>query len=202
MTVEMRLDAEPRTETGRGAMRRLRRARRVPGIVYGAGKDSQPIALQGDQLYRLLEEESFFSTVLTVEIGSETEQAIVKDLQRHPYKPLVQHIDLQRVRSDQPIAVHVPVRVHGEESAPGVKKGGVLHHDMLDLELVCLPKDLPPFLEVDVSRLDVGQAIHISDLQLPEGVQVAALQHGEDFDEPVVSVQATRKTRGGGDSSG
>ncbi len=196
MTVEMRLDAHPRTETGRGAMRRLRRSRRVPGVVYGAGREPQPVALENDQLYRLLEEESFFSTVLTVNIGSEEEQAIVKDLQRHPFKPLVQHIDLQRVRADQPITVHVPLHVLGEEQSPGVKKGGVLHHDLADLEVVCLPKDLPPHIDVDVSRLNVGQAVHISELNLPEGVQSAALQQGGEYDAPVVSVQATRKTRG------
>lgn len=200
MTVEMRLDAQPRTETGRGAMRRLRRARQVPGIVYGAGREPQPVTLESDQLYRLLEEDSFFSTILTVELGSETEQAIVKDLQRHPFKPLVQHIDLQRVRSDQVIAVHVPVRIHGEEQAPGVKKGGVLHHDMLDLEVECLPQNLPPYIDIDVSHLDVGWAVHISDLQLPEGVQAATLLRGGQ-DEPVVSVQGTRKTRGGSEAS-
>ncbi len=200
MTVEMRLDAHPRTETGRGAMRRLRRARRVPGIVYGAGRGPQPVALESDQLYRLLEEDAFFSTVLKVQVGEETEQAIVKDLQRHPYKPLVQHIDLQRVREDQPIAVHVPIHVHGEEQSPGVKKGGVLHHDMLDLEVVCLPKDLPPHIDVDVSRLNVGHAVHISELSLPDGVESAALQQSMEYDAPVVSVQATRKTRGGGAS--
>lgn len=196
MTVEMRLDAHPRTETGRGAMRRLRRARRVPGVVYGADKGPQPVALENDQLYRLLEEESFFSTVLKIQMGSETEQAIVKDLQRHPFKPLVQHIDLQRVREDQPITVHVPLRVHGEEQAPGVKRGGVLHHDLLDLEVVCLPKDLPPHIDIDVSRLKVGQAVHISELSLPQGVESAALQQGPEHDAPVVSIQATRKTRG------
>ncbi len=200
MTVEMRLDAHPRTETGRGAMRRLRRARRVPGVVYGAGKEPQPVALENDQLYRLLEEEAFFSTILKVQMGSETEQAIVKDLQRHPFKPLVQHIDLQRVREDQPITVHVPLHIHGEEQSPGVKKGGVLHHDLLDLEVVCLPKDLPPYIDVDVSSLKVGQAVHISELTLPEGVQSAALQQGEGHDAPVVSVQATRKTRGASSS--
>ncbi len=196
MTVEMTLDAQPRTETGRGAMRRLRQQRRVPGVVYGAGKESQPVALESDQLYRLLQEESFFSTILTVNVGSAQEQAIVKDLQRHPYKPLVQHIDLQRVRSDQPIAVHVPIQIEGEEVAPGVRRGGVLHHDMLDLEVVCLPKDLPPFIRVDASRLNVGQAVHLSDLELPEGVEPAMLQQGGDPNAPVVSIQATRKTRG------
>ncbi|MBK1735782.1 50S ribosomal protein L25/general stress protein Ctc [Halorhodospira abdelmalekii] len=198
MTVEMTLDAHPRTETGRGAMRRLRRARRVPGVVYGAGKGSQAVTLENDQLYRLLEEESFFSSVLTVRVGGETEQAIVKALQRHPYKPLVQHIDLQRVEADRKIYVQVPLHIHGEEVAPGVKKGGVLHHDLLNIEVVCLPKDLPQYIDVDVSKLDVGQAVHVSELQLPEGVEAVALQQGAGHDAPVVSVQATRKTRGGG----
>ncbi|BAU56474.1 LSU ribosomal protein L25p [Halorhodospira halochloris] len=201
MTVEMTLDAHPRSETGRGAMRRLRRARRVPGIVYGAGKEPQPVAIDNDQLYRLLEEESFFSSILELKIGSEKTQAIVKDMQRHPYKPLVQHIDLQRVQSDRKIFVQVPLHIHGEEVSPGVKKGGVLHHDMLDIEVVCYPQDLPTHIDVDVSKLDVGKAVHISELHLPSGVESAALQHGVGHDAPVVSVQATRKTRGG-DSGG
>lgn len=201
MTVEMTLDAHPRSETGRGAMRRLRRARRVPGIVYGAGKESQPVAIENDQLYRLLEEESFFSSILELKIGSESVQAIVKDMQRHPYKPLVQHIDLQRIESDKKIYVQVPLHIHGEEVSPGVKKGGVLHHDLLDIEVVCFPHDLPKHIDVDVSRLDVGQAVHISELQFPQGAEAAALQPGAGHDAPVVSVQATRKTRGGGASS-
>jgi large subunit ribosomal protein L25 len=201
MTVEMTLDAHPRSETGRGAMRRLRRSRRVPGVVYGAGKEPQPVAIDNDQLYRLLEEESFFSSILEVKIGSENVQAIVKDMQRHPYKPLVQHIDLQRVQSDRKINVQVPLHVFGEEVSPGVKKGGVLHHDLLDIEVVCFPQDLPTHIDVDVSRLDVGQAVHISELQLPSQVEAAALQYGAGHDAPVVSVQATRKTRGGGGGS-
>ncbi len=198
MTVEMRLDAHPRTETGRGAMRRLRHSRQVPGVIYGAGKAPQPVAFDNDQFYRLLEEDGFFSTVLTVKVGSKNEQAIIKDIQRHPFKQLVQHVDLQRVRANVAITVHVPVQVVGEDKAPGIKKGGVLHHDMLDVELTCLPKNLPPHITVDVSGLNVGQAIHLSELELPKGVTVAPLQQGSDHDAPVISIQATRKSRGAG----
>ncbi len=196
MTVEMRLDAHARTETGRGAMRRLRRSRRVPGVIYGAGKAPQSVAFDNDQFYRLLEEDGFFSTVLTVHVDSKKEQAIIKEIQRHPFKQLVQHVDLQRVRANVPITVHVPLLIVGEEVAPGVKKGGVLHHDMLDVELTCLPKNLPPHITVDVSGLNVGQSVHLSDLELPKGVTVAAMQQGAGQDAPVVSIQATRKSRG------
>lgn len=199
MTVEMRLDAQPRNETGRGAMRRLRRARRVPGVMYGAGKEPLPVTFENDQLYRLLEEEGFFSRVLTIQVGSEKEEVVVKDLQRHPFKPLVQHLDLLRVRSDQPVTVQIPVHLHGEEESPGVRKGGVLHSDLQDVAVTCLPKDLPEAIDVDVSGLNVGDAIHLSELTVPAGVEITALQQGPEHDGPVVSVQATRKTRGQSD---
>lgn len=201
MAVEMRLDAQPRTERGRGPNRRLRRERRVPAVMYGAGKEPQPITFESDQLYRLLQHEGVFARVLTIQVGDEKEEAVIKDVQRHPFKPLVQHLDLLRVRADQPVTVHVPLHVEGEEQAPGVKKGGVLHMDIQDLAVTCLPKDLPEYLTVDVSKLNVGDSIHMSEIQVPKGVEVTALQQGAEHDGPVVSVQATRKTRGASDES-
>lgn len=187
--------AETRDDTGTGASRRLRRAGKVPGIIYGAGKDPVMLTIGHDAIYHNLEDESFHSSILTVEVDGKGEKAILRDVQMHPFKPFVQHIDFQRVSAKDKIHMNVPLHFTGGEDAPGVKvENGVLSSLMTELDVTCLPADLPEFIEVDVSGLHIGDAIHISELNLPDGVESTTMAHGGD-DLAVVTVAAVRGTK-------
>lgn len=189
------LNAEKRDEQGKGASRRLRRAGMVPAIIYGAGKEPATISLNHNEVIRQLENESFYSHVLTLKIGGTEEQAILRDMQRHPSKPYVTHMDFQRVSATDKIRVLVPVHFVNEDTCVGVKQGGgVLNHLMTEVEVQCLPKDLPEFIEVDVAGLNVGDTIHLSDLKLGQGVEIVELLHGDEHDNAVV---ACHKGHGG-----
>ena len=140
-----------------------------------------------------LEDEAFYSHVLTVEVDGKPQKAILRELQRHPYKPAILHVDLLRVREDTQINVHVPLHFINEDTCHGVKlEGGVLSHNFVELEITCLPKDLPEFIEVDVQDLKLNEAIHLSEIKVPEGVTIVELAHGEGHDHAVVSVHAKR----------
>jgi len=193
MSVDFVLNAERRTDEGKGASRRLRRTGRVPGVVYGAGKDAVSISLNHKDLWKDLESEAFYSHILTVKLDGGSEQVILKDLQRHPSKPVILHIDLQRVSANQAIRVHVPLHFEGEEVAPGVKEGGVVSHSLTEVEVSCLPKDLPEFISVDLSKLDINEPVHLSDLKLPAGVDIVELAHEHDL--PVVSIHMPRAAK-------
>ena len=187
------LEAQPREGVGKGASRRLRReAGEIPAIVYGAGKEPTPITLKHKDLAHAIENEAFFSHIITLKIGGQEESVVIKDLQRHPAKPFLVHADFLRVSADHAIHVRVPLHFLNEEKCVGVKQGGgVINHLLNELEVICLPKDLPEYIEVDVLKLDVGDSLHISDLQLPQGVESAELHHGNDI--AVVSVMSVRK---------
>lgn len=193
--IDYKLTAEKRDAKGKGASRRLRRTNRVPGILYGAGKEAMPLMFNHDELIRNLQHESFYSHILTVSIGAEDERAVLKDVQRHPARPLIQHIDLQRVSETEKLRMHVPLHFLNEDVAPGVKVGGgIVSHQMVEVEVSCLPKHLPEFIAVDVSGLDVGEALHLSQLVVPEGVELVELSHGDEHehDLPVVSIHKAR----------
>ena len=192
MPVELKLDVENRAEQGKGASRRLRRAKKVPAVLYGGHKDATAIQLDALQLSRLMEVEAFYTQILTLKFGpKKSEQAVVKDIQRHPFKPVILHLDLQRVVADETLRSHIPLHfLHQEEVVK--TQGGVIHHDMNEVEVECLPKDLPQYIEVDCAGLKIGQALHLSDLKLPGGVVIPALAQGPDHDLPVVSLHATR----------
>ena len=191
MPVEMKLEAEIRTDLGKGASRRLRRANKVPAVLYGGDNGAVLLTLSAAQVARLMEEEAFYSQLITIVYNGKQEQAVVKDIQRHPYKPLVQHLDLQRVVAGQKMRTRVPLRIVGEEELLKTQKG-VLQHEMIDVEVECLPQDLPQFIEVGVTGLTVGSAIHLSQLQLPEGVELATPVADSEHDLPVVSLLALR----------
>ena len=183
------LKAEPRNEVGKGASRRLRRSGRIPGIVYGANKEPQSISLSHDEVLHQLEREAFYSSVLTINVSAESEQVVVKDLQRHPYKPDILHIDFQRIDEKQKITMRVPIHYINEYQCVGVRTGGgIVNRIMTELEISCLPKDLPEYFDVDLTEVNVGESVHLSDITLPEGVDIYALQHGGDASSPVVSV--------------
>ena len=144
------------------------------------------------QILKHLDDEAFYTSILTIKIDGKETRAVAKDIQRHAYKPKVLHMDLQRISTSEKITMHVPIHYLGAETAPGVKLGGIMSHLMSDIEVSCLAKDLPEYIEIDVSGLNVGDTLHISDLALPEGVTSVELSHGEDHDQPIVAVQKAR----------
>jgi large subunit ribosomal protein L25 len=184
------LDAEIRNDLGKGASRRLRRTGKVPAVIYGGDKDPMAVTLSHSALLRQLEHEGFYSHILSIVLPAGTEKAVLKDVQRHPSKPVVMHLDLQRVSASEKIHIHVPVHFVGEEVSPAVKMGNRISHLLIDVEVSCLPGDLPEYIELDLSQLEEGQSIHLSDLKLPEGVELVALSQGDDQDVPVVSIQS------------
>ncbi|MEL6302091.1 MAG: 50S ribosomal protein L25/general stress protein Ctc [Pseudomonadota bacterium] len=193
MTDKIDLVAEFREDQGKGASRRLRKEGKVPAILYGAGRAPRSISLQHNKLQRALEDESFYSSVLNIMVGDKSQEAILKDLQRHPAKNQILHVDLQRIVAGETIRMSVPLHFTGEDVAPGVKlQGGVVAHLINEVEVVCLPKDLPEYIEVDVSELDIDSIVHLSEIKLPKGVEVPQLAQGSDYDQPVVSISKPR----------
>lgn len=172
------IEAEVRNDLGRSASRCLRRCDKVPAVIYGAGKEPQALTLDHNTLLHSLEHEAFYSSILEIKIGNKTEQAVLKDLQRHAYKPKILHVDFLRVDSKTEIHMHVPLHFTGE--CPAVKQGGVVTHLVNEVEVVCLPKDLPEFLELDLSALELDHTLHLSNLILPKGVKLVELAHGND----------------------
>jgi len=192
MTTDFVVKAELRTDSGKGASRRLRHQGKVPAVMYGAGKEPTMLTVAHNEIIRSTEDEAFFSHILTVEYNGTSEKVILKDMQRHPAKIQITHLDFQRIDETHALHVHVPLHFINEDSAPGVKMGGLVSHLMTDIEVSCLPKDLPEYLEVDVSKLELGSSIHLSEVVLPEGVTIMALTHGEEHDLPIASVTMPR----------
>ncbi|WP_136067049.1 50S ribosomal protein L25/general stress protein Ctc [Modicisalibacter radicis] len=193
---DYQLTANVRHDLGKGASRRLRREnQQVAAIIYGGEKAPQPITIDKPAFYKAIEEEAFFSSIINIDVDGTKEQVVVRDLQRHPFKALITHADFLRVDASHAMTMHVPLHVIGEENCLGIKEqDGVLHVLATDVTISCLPKDLPEYLEVDVSKLELGDTLHLSDLQLPAGVTLVELSHGEEHDAGVVSI--TRPTRG------
>jgi large subunit ribosomal protein L25 len=192
MTTE--ISAISRKAQGTGASRRLRKAGRVPGIIYGEGEGtSEPVLIDLDQnnLYHSLRKETFHASVLTLDLDGKKEQVLLRDFVMHPFRQQVQHIDFQRVSKNKKIHMKVPFHFTNAETCPGVKQnGGVVSHVMNDLNIACLPADLPEFIEVDLSSLAIGHSIHVSDIKLPKGVEVAG--HGHVGAAVVATVQIPR----------
>ena len=195
MAAEFELNAELRTDKGKGASRRLRRnADLVPAILYGAGKEPQPLSISHKDLHRACSNEAFFSHIITIKAGGKSQEAILKDLQRHPAKDRIMHADFFRVQMDQAIVVEVPLHFLNEEDCVGVKQGGGnVSHTMTSVEVSCLPADLPEFITVDILNLELGSAIHMSEIVLPAGLTIPALSQGEDHDHVIVAVHAPRR---------
>ena len=180
MSANFIVNAELRTDQGKGASRRLRRTGRFPGILYGAHKEPTMISLSHNEMVRHLEDEAFYSNLLTLDLGGSQETVVLKDLQRHPAKPFIMHVDFQRIQADEKIRLHVPLHFINEAKCPGVKAGGKVSHQLTDVEITCLPKDLPEFIEVDMAEMNVGDALHLSELKLPAGVEYPSSE-GEDY---------------------
>ncbi len=184
------VNAQLRTDTGKGASRRLRHAGLVPGIVYGAHQDPAMISMVHSDLIQRLDQEAFYSHILTLKIDGKSEQVILKDLQRHPARPFIMHADFLRVSAKEKLKTHVPLHFVGEEVSPGVKAGGVVSHLLTEVEVSCLPGDLPEYIEVNVAGLAIGDAVMLSEVVLPKGIELPALAHDEPQDVQVVSIHA------------
>ena len=189
--MQLEFNANKRDGQGTGASRRLRRTGRVPGILYGGAGAAQSIDINHNELFQLLRKEAFYSSVLNVNLDGKKEMCLLRDVQRHPYRPVILHVDFQRIDAAHKIHQKVPLHFVNAEIAPGVKLGGgMVSHVMNDVNVKCLPADLPSFIEVDLKELDAGNSIHVSQLVLPKGVEV--VHHGEG--DPVV---ATIMMKGG-----
>ena len=184
------LDAEVRSDLGTGASRRLRRAGKVPAVLYGAEKEAVSLTLAHNKVIKAQEDEGFYSHILTLNIGGEKVEAILKDIQRHPFKPRVMHLDFQRVDAAHKIHTKVPVHFINEEVA--TKGGNTVAHHVTEIEITCLPAQLPEFVEVDVAALEVGATVHLSDIALPAGVVSVELAKGADHDQAVVTLNAPK----------
>ena len=192
-TVQFEIDAHVRNDIGKGASRRLRHGNKVPAVVYGAGEPAVSLTLDHNQMFHSLSNEAFYSRILTLKINGKGEKVILKAMQRHPAKPRIAHMDFLRVRADQKLHMHVPLHFVGAENAPGIKEGGVFSHNISDVEVSCLPANLPEFIEVDISDFVLDQTMHLSELKLPKGVELVAFAHGvEGHDLPVVSLHIPR----------
>jgi large subunit ribosomal protein L25 len=198
MSDQFEVLAEVREDMGKGSSRRLRRvAGQIPAIIYGGEKDPQPLTIIRKDLEKSLENESFYSHVLSINVAGKKEKAILKDLQRHPARNSVTHADFMRV--DDKVAIKVNVQFHfvNEESSIGVKQeGGLVQHQVTEMEILCLPADIPEYVEVDMQDIAVGQIVHLSDVKLPAGVTSVALALGDDHDLAIASINAPK---GGGD---
>jgi large subunit ribosomal protein L25 len=195
MAEKFDLIADFREDKGKGASRRLRHEGRVPAILYGGGRESRALTFDHNKLLQQMQSESFYSSVLSIRVGEQTQAAIVKDVQRHPARNAIVHIDLQRIVEDQEIRMNVPIHFLNEAIAVGVKiGGGSVSHLRTDVEVVCLPKYLPEYFEVDIATLDVDEMLRLSDIKLPEGVEIPELAQGPEHDHAIVAIHVIKAT--------
>ena len=184
---EHTIKATGRNVEGKGASRRLRRAAQLPAIVYGGKSAPQPIQIEHEQILLASQHEWFYSSILELDVDGKVEQVLLRDMQRHPYKQLIMHLDFQRVDANQALRTKVQLHFLNQDSSPAGKTGGVvIMHELTEVEISCLPKDLPSALEVDLANLAVGGVVHLSDLTLPAGVELPALKLGKEHDVAVV----------------
>lgn len=198
MSVHHTVVAEFREDVGKGASRRLRRQGKVPAIIYGGHRDPVALTLNQTALLRAVEHESFYASIIEIQVGEDiTQQAVVRDMHRHPYKPIIMHVDFMRVSADEVLTIAVPIHFIGEDRSPAGKASGVvIQHHMTEVEIEALPKDLPEFLSVDLSSMDVGDAVMLTDIELPEGVSIPALESGDEHDVVVANAIHVKESQG------
>lgn len=201
MSETFTIAAEIREDVGKGASRRLRREGKVPGVIYGGHRDPVALTMAQNELLHAAENETFSASILEIEVGDgRKQQAIVRDMQRHPFKPVILHIDFQRVSAEEKLRMSVPVHFAGEAESPAGKAAGVvIQHQITEVEILALPRNLPEFLVADLSKMDAGDFVLLSDLELPEGVEILALAlEGEDHDFTVANAIHIREDQGEG----
>jgi len=198
MSVHHTIVAEFREDVGKGASRRLRRQGKVPAIIYGGHRDPVALTLQQTALLRASEHESFYASIIEIRVGDDlSQQAVVRDLHRHPFKPVIMHVDFMRVSAGELLTIAVPIHFIGEDRSPAGKASGVvIQHHMTDVEIEALPQDLPEFLSVDLSGMSVGDVVMLSDIPLPEGVSIPALESGAEHDAVVANAIHVKETQG------
>lgn len=189
MSVNFDVNAQPRGLSGKGASRRLRRQGLVPAIVYGAHQDPEMVTVSHNELLKHLENEAFYSHVLDLKMDDQVTKVVLKDMQRHPAKPFILHVDFMRVSQDEKLRMMIPLHFLNEEKCAGVKMGGQVSHHVTEVEVLCLPGDLPEFIGIDMTDLEIGGIVHLSEIPMPPGV---ALAHAPDPDEPVVVIHGAR----------
>ncbi|CAD7845380.1 MAG: LSU ribosomal protein L25p [Olavius algarvensis Gamma 1 endosymbiont] len=189
MSARFEVNAQLRQDAGKGASRRLRRQGLVPAILYGGDREPEKISLVHNELVRHLEHEAFYSQILDLKVADKAEQVVIKDLQRHPAKPFILHADFQRISAVEKIRMTIPLHFLNEDSAKGIKLGGMVSRKLTELEIICLPKDLPQYIEIDLLDMAIGDVVHLSKVLLPEGVVLA---HAPDLDVPVVTIQSAQ----------
>ena len=194
------INAELRKEVGKGASRRLRREGKVPAVIYGGDKDPVALSLQLNELLHATENEAFYASILEIKVDEKnTQKAVVRDLHRHPFKPIIMHVDFLRVSAEQVLKMLVPVHFVGEEDSPaGRTSGVVIQHLITEVEISALPKDLPEFVSIDLSDMDAGDSVMLSDIHLPEGVEITALVAGEEKDVQLASAIHIKEDQGTG----
>lgn len=193
MREDFDLVAEIRTDQGKGASRRLRHKGKVPAIIYGAGRPPRQLAFDHNRVLQQLENESFYSSILNIKVGDKSQAAIVKDIQRHPAKLQIMHMDFQRIVADEKIKMNVPIHYLNAEESAGVKVGGGSVSQLItDIEISCLPKDLPEYFEVDIIDLELNEMLHLSDIKVPDGVEIPQLAQGPENDHAIVSIQVIK----------
>jgi large subunit ribosomal protein L25 len=199
MSKQFKIQAEMREDVGKGASRRLRRAGRVPAIIYGAGREPAMVTLDHNYMIHAIEDEAFQSSVLEVNVADKVQKVILRDLQRHPFKPVINHVDFQRIRDDEEIRVSVAIHFLNEATSPAAKAAGVVvSRQMTEVEISALPKDLPEYLTIDLEKLNPGDSIMLSQIELPAGVSIPAIQFDPSNDMAVVSTLFIRESQGTG----
>ena len=190
MSTNFTINAKSREDTGKGASRRLRRLTgEVPAIIYGGKKDAEKISILHKDIKKTLENDAVYSSIISLSIDGKAEDTIIKDIQRHPAKQIILHMDFFRVSKTTKLQTRVPLNFINEDICVGVKLGGgLIAHTMTDIEVLCLPKDLPESINVDMAEIDVGQIVHLSDLTLPDGVESVSLSQGTEYDLTVATV--------------
>lgn len=192
MSTGFALDVENRPDLGTGSSRRLRRQGKVPAIIYGGGRKPRAVVLDHARLLREMEQEAFYTSILTLTLGEVSQPVVVKDLQRHPSRRQVLHLDFLRIREDEKISLNVPLHFLGGDVAVGVREqGGEVSVQLTEVEVSCLPKDLPENIEVDISELELNQRLHLTDIEIPEGVELPALV--QDLDPSIVTIIPRRR---------
>ncbi len=194
MSQDFDLIADYRQDQGKGASRRLRLDGKVPAVIYGAGRPPRALVFDHNKVVQQLGNESFYSSILNIKVGEKSQAAILKDVQRHPSKRQIMHLDLQRIVEDEKIKMNVPIHYVGEDVALGVREGGGTVTKMTnDVEVTCLPRDLPEFLEVDISELELDEMLYLSDIKVPEGVEIGGIAQGEEQAQPIVSIHIIKE---------
>jgi large subunit ribosomal protein L25 len=192
MAISFNIEAETRTDLGKGASRRLRHTEKFPAVVYGAGKDPVSLTIDHKKVLHSLENEAFYSHILSLSVDGKEEQVILKDLQRHPARIAIMHADFLRVSATEKLHLRVPLHFLNGEESPGAQEGGLITHSTTEIEVACLPKDLPEFLEVDLASLELDHSVHMSDIKVPAGVELVELSHGEAHDQAIAACHMPR----------